>query len=297
MSLRRVTASQARKWLPQRGADAHKGSVGRVYILAGSRGMMGASILTAQGAVKGGAGLVRLGVPKSQAALAAKRAPLEVTVDALPENSQGQIDGKKRVEICNRLQKFSPSVVAVGPGLGVSEDSRRLVQELWARWNRPLVIDADGLNVLAPLEKVKTIKKFSVITPHPGELALLLGISIQKVQQSRLASAQSAGRKIGGVCLLKGEGTVVTEGKQIWINTTGNSRMASGGMGDLLTGLIAALWGQMDPISGLEAAALGAFLHGAAGDLAAKKRGGLSVTASEVAEFIPAAINNLRRNS
>jgi hydroxyethylthiazole kinase-like uncharacterized protein yjeF len=295
MKPQKISRALAKSWLPHRRSTAHKGSVGRVYIMAGSRGMIGASILAALGAVKGGAGLVRLGVPKSLATTAARRAPLEVTIDALPEDRTGKIDGGKFSVINRLLAKYSPDVVAIGPGLGVSPGVHRLVKKIFSL-KTALVLDADALNVLAPLRGGLPSGR-RVVTPHPGELSRLIGAPVSAIQKNRLKAAAAGAEKIGGVCLLKGSGTVVSDGQKIFINTTGNPQMASGGMGDLLTGLIAALWGQMEESKGLQAAALGAYLHGLAGDLADRKRGGLSLMASEVAREIPAATNLLRRGT
>lgn len=296
MNARRITAAVARGWLPKRPVDANKGSVGRVYVLAGSRGMIGAAVLSATGAVEAGAGLVRLGTVRSQLEVAAKRVPLEVTVDDLPEDA-GLLSGEKFSAIKIKLEKFMPTVVASGPGLGVSAGTRMLVRRLMQQ-RTPLVLDADGLNAVAPLHHDFSHLNVVLATPHPGELARLLGISTKAVQKDRIAAAIAGARKLRGICLLKGAKTVITDGSAVWINTTGNPMMASGGMGDLLTGIIAALWGQF-PVqsmeSGFRAAALAAFIHGRAGDLAARHRGGLSIPATVVAGWIGRSIETLKQ--
>lgn len=273
-----LTASRVKAWCPKRSPNAHKGSVGRIFILAGSKGMVGAAVLTSLGAVKAGAGLVRLGTVRSQIVVAAKRVPLEVTVGGFSE-----------------IKKFRPNVVAIGPGLGISASARAIVENV-LKTQQAVVADADALNVMA--ESQRPIKKLGalVMTPHPGELARLLNKSTKQIQDDRAKFVKEAARRFNGVCLLKGAGTLISDGRQVLKNTTGTPAMASGGMGDLLTGMIAALWGQMPQKnleSALQAAALGAFIHGKAGEMCAKAEGGFSVQASMVANYISSAIKNL----
>lgn len=288
-----------RRWVRPRPRNAHKGSSGRVLIIAGSRGMAGAGILCAMGAVRAGAGLVRLGIVESQQVVAAKRAPLEVTTQALPEDGQGRISSRAGAAIKKTISNFKPHVIAVGPGLGVTPAVKKIVQELVYRARLPVVLDADGLNVLA---KSKVSRKFFapvVMTPHAGELARLLHSKPGLINQAHEKMALLAARTYGGVCLLKGSGTVITDGQMVWKNTTGNPAMASGGMGDVLTGIIAALWAERlagnlsAKNSGLVAAALGAFLHGLAGDLAVKKFPERSLLASDLAESLPNAFQKI----
>lgn len=292
----RVSAALVKKWIPVRSPGAHKGSVGRVFIVAGSRGMSGAAILTALGALRSGAGLIKVGVPESQQNVLAKKGPLEITTMGFRENVKGQFLKSDGSKILKSISLFQAHVAAVGPGLGVSSDLKNLVQKLFTQLEIPLVLDADGINSLSLLKKIPASLGPRLITPHPGELSRFLGRSIQWIQTHRTAAACLGARKIGGICLLKGKGTIVTDGEQVFINTTGNSKMASGGMGDLLTGVIASLWAQSGDFTlagGFRSAALGAYWHGLAGDLAAKKIGGISVSASEVAQFLPEAFKKI----
>ncbi len=300
MKVRLITSRVAKAWLPRRRRDVHKGDCGRMNNIAGSRGMAGAGILSAGGAVRAGAGLVRLATVKSQQAVAAKRAPLEVTTQGLPETKSGRLSPAAWRTIARAIKKeFRPHVVAAGPGLGQSPGVRTVVLGL-LKTPVPLVLDADGLNALAGLPAVAGRasggRAAAVFTPHEGEISHLLGWPVGRVKGDRVGAAVSAARRFGCVCLLKGAGTIVTDGRDIWKNTTGNPGLASGGTGDVLTGIIAALWGQMEfrgPSEGLKAAALGAYLHGLAGDVAMRKRGAPSLLATDVIEFLPAAMKIL----
>jgi len=307
-----LTLTLARKWLPPRPKDAHKGTFGRVYILAGSRGMAGAAVLCAAGASRAGAGLVRLGIVKSQQVVAARKGLLEVTSEALPEDGEGRLPGKALQVILKSIEKFRPDVLVVGPGLGESPGIRKIVRHLLFRSRLPMVLDADGLNVMAGSGgKLDGDRKTPlVVTPHPGELSRLTGESMASIQKDRVRAAMKFARKNNCVCVLKGAGTIVSDGVRVFRNTTGNPGMAKGGTGDVLAGIIGGLWAQMSddqyrhsrgsgypwiPASAgmtrvsLKAAALGVFAHGLAGDLAAKKFTNRAMLASELAGFLPDA--------
>jgi len=254
--------------------------------------MVGAAVLCSLGALRSGAGLVKLETVKSQQNVAAKRAPLEVTTEGLPEDFKGKISAKSWGSLRQTINKFSPHVAAVGPGLGVSSGVRSIVKKLVHLPNLPLVLDADGINVIKKGQELKR-KAPLIITPHPGELSRLLKIPVRQVQAEREAAAKKAARLFRGICVLKGAGTLITDGKTVWKNTTGNPGMASGGTGDVLTGIIASLWGQMpvpDQKNGFKAACLGVYLHGWAGDLAARKKGEMSLLASDIIAALPQAI-------
>jgi NAD(P)H-hydrate epimerase len=271
--------------LPPRLTDSNKGNFGRVLVVAGSRGMSGAAILAGSGALRGGAGLVYLAVPSDVLPIVAAANPCYLTV-ALPDDETGKISLAAEAKI---LQAAEPcTVMAVGPGLGRSAGMDSLVPSVFAKVNKPLVLDADGINAFAgQVERLKTHAAPRILTPHPGELGRLLGINAAQVQANRQELAGQFAQEHGIVLVLKGHRTVVTDGRRMYVNTTGNPGMATGGTGDILTGLIAALVGQgLEPIA---AAQLGVHLHGLAGDLARDQLGETSLIASDLLEFLPRA--------
>lgn len=265
--------------LPRRSPDAHKGNNGRVLIVAGSRGMAGAAVLAANGAYRGGAGLVSLAVPEE---LVDTVASLQVCalVRALPlEPAAVEAD-----------------VVAVGPGLGAAPATYELVRQIVAHWALPVVVDADGLNAFVELpDRLATGKSPRILTPHPGELARLTKSTAASINRTRQKSAEQAALKFKSIVVLKGQGTVITDGKRTRINKSGNPGMATGGTGDVLTGVIAALLAQ--GLSPFDAASLGVHLHGRAGDLAAEKLGIHSMMATDVLDHLPAAFLEHGRSS
>ncbi len=284
-----ITIPRARRWLPARPKNANKGTFGRVLIVAGSRGMAGAAFLAALGAVRSGAGLVRLAIVKSQQAAAVKRLPFEVTTEALPEDRHGRLGAGAKGALRRIVDQYRPTVLVVGPGLGVSTGVRSLVHDLLSKTSLPVVLDADGLNVMTP--KMFHRAGPLIVTPHPGEFSRLTGRTIRDIQRRRAELAFEFARAHKCVCVLKGAGTIVTDGRAVFQNTTGNPGMAKGGTGDVLAGLIGGLWAQF--ISGsdaavcsLSAAAVGVFLHGMAGDFAAQRFSSRAMLASELANFI-----------
>lgn len=280
--------AKASSWMPRRFPQSHKGSQGRVLIIAGSRGMAGAAVLSASGAMRSGAGLVKLCIVKSQQAAAVKRGPLEVTTLALPENRAGQLNSSALRVLRATIRTFSPDVLAIGPGLGQGAGVKKTVRMLLRTTSLPVVLDADGINVFDGKHKGPL-----VMTPHEGELARLLKWSPQQISKARVKAVQAAAQKFRCVCLLKGPGTLVTDGRVLFRNTTGNPGMASGGMGDVLTGVVAGLWAQLikrGKTDGLKAALLGAYLHGFAADLALSRYSRGSLLASDIIPFISTAI-------
>ncbi len=270
--------------LPVRTDDAHKGDCGRVLVVAGSRGMSGAACLSGTAALRGGAGLVTVAVPEGILPIVAVYEPSYMTL-ALPEDSSGRI----RTGAIARLNEAlsSQTAVAIGPGLGQSAGLLDLVGELYSSSPLPLVVDADALNLLAKRPYLLTRPEGGaprILTPHPGEFARLTGLDTTAIQQDRQRHAIEFARKHRVVLLLKGRETIITDGVRMAVNTTGNSGLATGGAGDVLTGLIAALLGQgMAP---LEAAHLGAHLHGIAGDLAAEEHSKPGLIASDLLHFL-----------
>ena len=273
--------------LPKRPSDMHKGDAGRVFLLAGSVGLSGAAALCALGALRVGAGLVTLGLPKSLHGPMVEKLT-EAMFKVLPETKEGSVSLRALPEIASAVDNMD--AVAIGPGLSQHPETKTLVRQLLPMMTRPLVLDADGLNALA--EDVDILKKRSlpiVVTPHPGEMGRLIRLSAEQVQRDRQRIASEFAKTYRVVVVLKGHDTVVASfDGAISLNDTGNPGMASGGCGDVLTGMIAGLAGQK--LSLFDAARLGVYLHGLAGDLAAKEVGDVGLIASDLAARIPQAI-------
>lgn len=272
--------------LPPRAAESNKGTYGRVLVVAGSRGMSGAGILCAGAALRGGAGLVRLAIPREILPIVAAANPC-YTTSGLPQDDAGRLVISSLDELLSLAR--ANDIVALGPGLGQSEGITALVSELITNASKPMVLDADGLNALGDhSERLRNHGGPLILTPHPGEFARLIKSDVPEVQARRQELAVSFAAWQQVVLVLKGHATIVTDGKQVYCNTTGNPGMATGGTGDVLTGLIAALLGQgLEPF---EAAQLGVHLHGLAGDLARDEVGDVSLIATDLLDYLPRAI-------
>lgn len=275
--------------LPPRAPDAHKGDFGRVLIVGGSAGMAGAASLAGQAALRSGAGLVTVACPAQVQPVAAAMCPC-YTTRPLPQH-QGALSTRAWPEL-NALLK-SADVAAIGPGLGLAATTAQLVRRLAAQAPIPLVLDADALTALAqdttPLHSAQAPR---VLTPHPGEMARLAALpNPGAVQRDRLAVACAFAQRHRCVVVLKGQGTIVTDGDRFCVNATGNPGMATGGSGDVLTGVVAALIGQ--GLAPFEAAQLAVHVHGLAGDLAAGRLGQLSLTAACLLDALPQAFLSL----
>jgi ADP-dependent NAD(P)H-hydrate dehydratase len=265
--------------LPPRRSAAHKGSFGTVLVVGGSRGMAGAAALAGRAALEGGCGLARVAVPGCVLDSVAAMAPACTTLP-LAGTPRGRLHPRSAVEVLRALD--TADVLAIGPGLGCDGSTTMAVRSILENTDRATVVDADALNCLARVGGIGglTSKPATlVITPHPGEAARLLGITTDEVQADRQAAAARLAAD-GTIVLLKGQGTVVTDGYRMYVNKTGNAGMATGGSGDVLTGLVAALLAQ--GMHGFDAAVLAAHVHGVAGDRAAEEQGQASVTAESV---------------
>lgn len=246
--------------LPDRNDDTHKGDFGKILLLCGSRGYTGAAYLAAMGALRSGAGLVFLGVPESIYQIEAVKLN-EAIVFPLPD-LDGKLCAEAIPEILERLPKMD--AVLIGCGLGQSGDTLAVVQAVLENAECPVVVDADGINVLSAHKDILRGRKHpTILTPHDGEFRRIGG----EIGEDRMASASALARDLDCIVLLKGHRTCITDGKTGYVNATGNPGMAVGGSGDLLAGILVSLLGQK--IGPLEAAACGAWLHGAAGDLCA----------------------------
>lgn len=273
--------------LPKRSPDGHKGLYGSILIVAGSRGMAGAAALAGVSALRSGAGLVRIAVPDAILPTVAGFDPCYMT-HPLASDAHGGIDFKASRDALARLAEQADAL-AVGPGLGRSDEIRALVRWAVESAGKPLVLDADGLNALiGDLSPLDRLSQPAILTPHPGEFARLVGAATSEVQADREnQAAMLAARSERLVVVLKGNGTIVTDGSRLRVNATGNPGMATGGAGDVLTGVIAALLGQRLPA--FEAAALGVHIHGLAGDLAKVDLGEVGMTAADIAAALPRA--------
>ena len=264
--------------LPDRLPETHKGDYGKVLLLCGSRGYTGAAYLAAMGALRSGAGLVFLGVPESIYAIEAVKLN-EAIVFPLPDED-GKLSEKAIPEILERLSKMD--AVLIGPGLGQSEGIYRVVEAVLQQAQCPVVLDADGINVVAAhMDILRKRTAPTILTPHAGEFARLGGV----MEAGRQIAAENMAEDLGCVMLLKGSGTVITDGSTTYINPTGNPGMAVGGSGDVLAGMITALLGQ--GISALESAACGAWLHGAAGDICAEEIGQYGMLPTDMLAVLP----------
>ncbi|MFH0939565.1 MAG: NAD(P)H-hydrate dehydratase [Planctomycetota bacterium] len=274
--------------LPHRATTANKGDCGRVLIIGGSRGMAGAPRLAGRAAYRGGAGLVRVAVPSSIWDITATGLDECLTI-GLSQTKIGVFSQRAMKEL--RTQSEWASVVVMGPGMTQSPETAELIRVLAHEIKSPLLLDADGLNAFrgGKISKLKAAQaqRSLVLTPHPGEMARLLDIPIQNVQADRRGTALKCAQLSGAIVVLKGAGTIVCDEKRLYENTTGNAGMATGGTGDVLSGLIGALLGQGLPT--FEAACLGVYLHGLAGDFAVKRLGIWCMVAGDLVDELPNA--------
>mgnify|MGYP002510954588 FL=1 len=264
--------------LPDRKADSHKGDYGKILLLCGSRGFTGAAYLAAMGALRTGAGLVFLGVPESIYAIEAVKLN-EAVVFPLPDRD-GKLSHEAIGEILDRLPKMD--AVLIGCGLGQSEDTLSVVQTVLEHAKCPVVVDADGINLLSAHRDILRGRIYpTILTPHDVEFQRLGGT----LTDDRMESAAALARDINAIVLLKGHRTCITDGNIAYRNTTGNPGMAVGGSGDVLAGIIVSLLGQ--GIAPLEAVAVGAWLHGGAGDLCASEMGQYGMLPTDMLTRLP----------
>jgi len=272
--------------LKPRPVDGHKGTFGRVCIIAGSIGMTGAAALAGRAALRAGAGLVRVATAKSALPIVASIEPSYTTLP-LAEDAAGRISAKALDAILTTVEEND--VLAIGPGIGQSAGLRLIVETLVQQEGLRLVIDGDGLNSLSRLSGwPKKRKADLVLTPHPGEMKRLWsGLFREDMPDDRQQTATRIAESAQAVVALKGAGTVVTDGRRLYVNTTGNPGMATAGAGDVLTGVTTALMGQ--GLSSFDAMVLGVYVHGLAGDIAAGKLGQVSLMATDIIDALPEA--------
>lgn len=273
-----LTHKEVLNILPDRKADSHKGNYGKILLLCGSVGFTGAAALAAMGALRSGAGLVYLGVPESIYAIEAVKLT-EAIVFPLPEE-----DGKLSSKAIPTVRKYLQTVdaVLIGCGLGISTGTMAVLDAVLQEFKGPVVVDADGISMLATCpELVKERQSPTVLTPHEGEFRRL-DIA---VEEERLTGAMIAAKELGCIILRKGHETVITDGKDYYINPTGNPGMAVGGSGDVLAGILVSLLGQ--GIAPLQATACAAWLHGVAGDRSAQKLGQYGMLPTDMLQELP----------
>lgn len=266
--------------------DSNKGTLGSLLCICGSYGMAGAAIMAGKAALRCGIGLLKIAVPKSIYPVCATNI-LESVYYPLEETSNGVISSKNTDFLLEMCEKSS--AVVIGCGLSVCDDTKNLVQSVITNCEKPLVIDADALNCICNKpEFLKNLKAPAIITPHPGEMARLLHSTPKTVNSNRENTAIDFAKKFGVVTVLKGAGTIIASPDgEIYINHTGNSGMATGGSGDVLSGIIGSLLAQ--GAAPINAAAAGVFLHGTIGDLAAEKLGKISMLPTDMIDMIPTA--------
>ena len=274
--------------LLQRKADSHKGDYGHILILAGSSRFSGAALLCAQAALRSGAGLVTLGIPKSLNLALIKSKPKELITFPLPETGEGTLSLKAFARISSLLKSID--ILIIGPGLGRNNSTFALVKKVILKTKHPIVIDADALNALNNCPRIlKHHKGQIILTPHLKEMSGLFSISTDTIKNNRKLVAQEYAKYYNSIIILKGHNSIVTDGlTKSYINRTGNPGMATAGSVDVLSGIIGAFLAQ--GLSGFEAAKYATYIHGLAGDLAAKKKTQMGLIASDIIDQIPEAL-------
>jgi ADP-dependent NAD(P)H-hydrate dehydratase / NAD(P)H-hydrate epimerase len=291
ISVELTLSSDVRSWLPDYSRNAHKGTRGKVLVAAASRGMTGAAALSAEAALRVGAGLVTVATPESSQPVVAALRP-EFMTRAFPESLVGGFAEAAAEPFLERAARAD--ALAVGPGLGTDPETFAFVRKVVAGSPAPLVIDADGIKAFGGQPELLADAPVPLIlTPHPGEMAHLLGMSIDAVQSDRLTAVRKAAEVTKAVVLLKGAYTLIAEpGGAVWINPTGNRALGTGGSGDVLTGIIGGLLAQ--GMGAPEAAAAGAYMHGLAGDRLAERLGSDGVLAGDLSAELPRVQRDLR---
>ncbi len=283
-----ITSERATPLFPRRDPSVHKKTCGRVLVIAGSVGMTGAAALTSLSALRSGAGLVTLGVPASLNDILEVKLTEVMTVP-LKETNKRTLSIEALEEILGFLSNFD--VVILGPGLSTHPDTASLVRNLVEKIKLPLVLDADGLNAINDVGILKKRKAPTIITPHPGELGRLFGVSASEIQADRIGFARKAAKEWQVIIALKGARSIISSPEATLINMSGNPGMASAGTGDVLAGLIGGFLAQ--GLMDLEAAILGTYLHGLAGDIAAEEKTEYCLIASDLIDYLPKAIKRI----
>lgn len=291
-----IDLNWAQAKLPSRKAISHKGDYGRVLIVAGSKNMCGAAMLSAIAAARSGAGLVNLAVPESLQKVVAPQIPSVITY-GLYETTEGTVSPRATAQIIDLAK--NADVLAIGPGLTENNQTKALVFDLIGKLRKqkitiPIILDADALNAISEKPVIlKELKGNYILTPHPGEMSRILNKKVSVVQKEREKTAAAFAKKHKAVVILKGAFTIIAgPKKEKYINISGNPGMATAGSGDVLLGLVAALVGQK--INLVEASALASFIHGLAGDVAQKVHGEESLIATDIIEALPLVLKTIK---
>ncbi|MGB9641882.1 MAG: NAD(P)H-hydrate dehydratase [Candidatus Ratteibacteria bacterium] len=280
-------------FLPERKKDTHKGTYGHLFVIGGSPGLTGAVCLSCLAALRTGCGMVTAGIPESLNDIFEIKLT-EVMTKPLPESGRRTIS-ILAVEKCLDFIKKTADGIVIGPGISTDFAVEEFFKNLIPKIDKPIVVDADGLKLLAKNLKILDKQKRIVLTPHPGEMSHLTGLAISDIQKNRESVAKHFAQKYGVIVVLKGYRTVISDGEKTHINLTGNPGMATAGSGDVLSGIIGSL--VVQGFSLWDSAVIGAFLHGLAGDLAAKKTGEYSLIAGDMIDFLPDAIKIIEKKS
>ncbi|OQA92036.1 MAG: Bifunctional NAD(P)H-hydrate repair enzyme Nnr [Elusimicrobia bacterium ADurb.Bin231] len=281
----------AKGLLPPRKNNTHKGDYGHTLVIAGSMNYSGAAILCSHGALRAGSGLVTLAFPETLRIPIMKRLLPEVMTLPVPDKNYA-LAGLAALKLLDFIKNRRVTSVALGCGLSVTKGTSIFVNRFLKNNFSDIVIDADAINILKNNPELIThLKSGAVITPHPAELSRLTGQPVKDIQKNRRKAAKEFAARYKVVCVLKGYRTVISDGERVFVNTTGNPGMAKGGSGDVLAGMIAAFMGQTKNI--FNSALLGVFLHGLAGDIAAKEKSTVSMLPSDLINKIPEAVKIL----
>ena len=278
MDIFKLDHEEVLSFLPERDLNAHKGCFGKILLLCGSRGYTGAAALAAMGALRSGAGLVYLGVPESIYSIMAVKITEPIVFPLADRDGMLSVDSLRVIN--NMLSDMD--AVLIGPGLGKSEDTCGVVCEVLRNFKGPVVLDADGINLMIRHKDILRGRTgTTVLTPHAGEFSRFGG----ELTDDRISSAVSLAQDVKSIVLLKGHRTIITDGSTVFINQTGNPGMATGGSGDVLAGILVSLLGQRLPA--LKSAACAAWLHGAAGDICAAEIGQYGMLPSDMLSALP----------
>ncbi|MBU0548309.1 MAG: NAD(P)H-hydrate dehydratase [Candidatus Omnitrophica bacterium] len=272
----------------RRKLDSHKGDYGHILILAGSSRFSGAALLCAESALRSGAGLVTLGIPKSINLALIRSKPRELITFPLPETNEGTLSLAAFTKISVLLKNID--VLIIGPGLGKNKSTHALVRKIMRKTNQTKVVDADALNALSNYPQIlKTHKGQLVLTPHQKEMSRLFGISTDIINNNRKLIAKKYAKHYNSIIILKGHNSIVSDGlRGFYINRSGNPGMATAGSGDVLSGIVGAFLAQ--GLDGFEAAKYATYIHGLAGDLAVKEKTQMGLIASDIIDRIPDAL-------
>jgi NAD(P)H-hydrate epimerase len=294
INLNYLTPKEATAMLPFRAPEANKGDFGKLFVMAGSEGYTGAAALTAESGLRCGTGLVILGCPKSMNDIFEMKMT-EVITRPLPEVRNKRCFALRGLGEAREMIKWADAV-AVGPGIGTYHETRELVFRLLERLDKPAVFDADALNNLAKdVDKIKGHSAPLVISPHPGEMSRLTGRTIEQIQKNRIGVALEFAQEFNLVCILKGAPSVIAAPDgQAWVNPTGNEGMATGGSGDVLTGIVGGFLAQ--GMLDIDAAVLGCCVHGKAGDIARDEFGARGMIAGDIMAMLPETLREMENN-